>query len=101
MSDAPNGEIVLTLTDNAQDAIRRLLDSPLAGHVVEGGLRIAPTDAGQLRLALQTEPAPGDDVVEQNGVRVFLEPTASELLHNRTLDAVLEEGGEASFFITE
>jgi len=88
---------VLTLTDTAQNAIRRILDAPEASH--RGGLRIAPVEAGRLQLSVAEEPAPGDDVVERDGARVFLEPGAAAMLADSTLDAIVAESGTPSFFI--
>lgn len=78
---------MLTLTENARTTVQDLTDT--AGLPETGGLRIAtsPSDQGGFDLALVAEPAPGDAVVEEGTVKVFLEPTAAELLADQTLDA--------------
>ncbi len=80
---------MLALTDSAKDAVRQMVS---AEEAPEGsGLRIAaePTDEGdaELSLELTTEPAEGDEVVEEDGARVFLDPAAASLLDDKLLDA--------------
>ena len=85
---------MLTLTDHAQDAVRAL--TPQAPE--SAGLRIAPGNQG-FELSLVTEPVPGDALIDDGGVRVFVEPQAAQLLDEQTLDAQLDEGGEVNFFL--
>jgi len=84
---------VLTLTGHAQDAVRAL--TPKTPE--SAGLRIAPGDQG-MELSLVTEPVPGDALIDDGGVRVFVEPQTAQLLDEQTLDAQLE-GGEVNFFL--
>ena len=93
---------MLTLTNDATTAIRDLISSaPLPDG---GGLRIAAThhDDGRsgLALALVGQPGDGDQVVEADEARVFLEPAAAAALEDKTLDvqATLDEG--VTFVIT-
>ncbi|HXV57397.1 MAG TPA: hypothetical protein VD704_05970 [Gaiellaceae bacterium] len=84
---------MLTLTESAKDVVR---DIVAAEGIPEGsGLRIAaePSDEGssQLSLSLATGPADGDQVVDEGGTRVFLEPTAATLLDDKVLDAQRHE----------
>ncbi|MGV8967830.1 MAG: iron-sulfur cluster biosynthesis family protein [Cellulomonas sp.] len=78
---------MLTLTENARTTVQDLADT--AGLPETGGLRIAASssDRGGFDLALVAEPEPGDAVVEAGTVKVFLEPTAAEVLADQTLDA--------------
>ena len=85
---------MLTLTDHAQDAVRAL--TPQAPE--SAGLRIAPGNQG-FELSLVTEPVPGDALIDDGGVRVFVEPQTAQLLDEQTLDAQLDEGGEVNFFL--
>jgi Fe-S cluster assembly iron-binding protein IscA len=53
-----------------------------------GGMRItaAETDDGvELQIDDASEPEEGDEVVEQDGARVFLDPLAAEVLANQVL----------------
>ncbi|HZJ05751.1 MAG TPA: hypothetical protein VFD59_09805 [Nocardioidaceae bacterium] len=84
---------MLTLTDHAQDAVRAL--TPQAPE--SAGLRIAPANQG-FELSLVTEPVPGDAIIDDGGVRVFVEPQAAQLLDEQTLDAQIE-GDEVNFFL--
>ena len=85
---------MLTLTDHAQDAVRAL--TPQAPE--SAGLRIAPGNQG-FELSLVTEPVPGDALIDDGGVRVFVEPQTAQLLDEQTLDAQFDEGGEVNFFL--
>jgi iron-sulfur cluster assembly protein len=84
---------MLLLTDSAKDAVRQMVS---AHEAPEGsGLRITagPTEEGsaELSLELTTAPAVGDEIVEADGARVFLDPTAASLLDNKLLDATEHE----------
>ena len=87
---------MLTLTDQAQSAVRTMIQDPQTPE--NAGLRIAPGEEG-LELTLVAEPAPGDALIDDGGVRVFVEPQAAELLDEQTLDAQLEEG-QVNFFLS-
>jgi iron-sulfur cluster assembly protein len=86
---------LLTLTDQAQTAVRTMTQDPQAPE--SAGLRIAPGDEG-IELMLVAEPAPGDALIDDGGARVFVEPQAAELLNEQTLDATLENG-QVNFFL--
>lgn len=83
---------MLTLTPNAESAIRGILDSALEGR---GGLRISadPGSDGQVgfRMALVEAPEPQDHVVEDVDVPVYLGPDAEPLLANGVLDATMKD----------
>jgi Fe-S cluster assembly iron-binding protein IscA len=84
---------MLALTDSAKDAVRQMVS---AEEAPEGsGLRIAaePAEGGDAALSLEltTEPAEGDEVVEEDGARVFLDPMAATLLDDKVLDATEHE----------
>jgi Fe-S cluster assembly iron-binding protein IscA len=88
---------VLALSDNATDAIERILAAP--GVPTGAGIRIAPgpsNDGGaptsELQLSVAEEPVDGDEVIEDHGARVFVEDTVSEYLDDKELDAeVIDE----------
>ena len=95
---------MLTLTDNAQYAIRTLV-SP-ADDPSQAGVRIAaaPGDNGstpELSLQVVAEPAPGDEVVDNAGARVFLDAAAATMLAEETLDVQVDgDAQEVNFFVT-
>ncbi|MFG1953040.1 iron-sulfur cluster biosynthesis family protein [Micromonospora sp. NPDC048830] len=91
---------MLTMTDNAVLVIRDLANQE---DVAEGGgLRIAAdTDAGSLTIELVAEPAQGDQVVDTQGARIFLDSDAAELLSDSSVDATVDDEGIVQFGFTE
>jgi iron-sulfur cluster assembly protein len=80
---------MLTLTDAAKEMVRDMVsggDAP-----VGSGLRIAVVhddgEGADLSIEVAGEPAEGDQVLEEDGTRVFLEPEAASLLDDKILDA--------------
>ncbi len=73
-----SGFQVLSLTDEAADYIRTLLDASDADPL---GLRISIKTGGcagmEYELNLVNEAKAGDDVVEDKGVKVFIDPAAT------------------------
>ena len=65
-------------------------------------MRIAtdPT-AGSLTLSLAATPAEDDTVVDADGVRLFLDSSATTLLDDKTLDAVTDPSGQVQFAVAE
>jgi iron-sulfur cluster assembly protein len=84
---------VLTVTENASQAIQALADSV---ETPEAGLRIFAQQAGDgesqatLELALTEGPAMGDEVVELEETKLFLETNAATYLEDKVLDADVE-----------
>jgi iron-sulfur cluster assembly protein len=86
---------VLALTSDATEVIERILASP--GVPSGAGIRIMPGSAGgndatpaaELQVAVAEAPGAGDDVIEEQGARVFVEDTVSGYLEDKTLDAVV------------
>jgi Fe-S cluster assembly iron-binding protein IscA len=71
-----------------------------AGVVEEAGEQPdrvrAAADAGHRRV----RQAPGDQVLEEDGARVFLEETAAETLEDKVLDAQVDDNGGVQFTIS-
>jgi Fe-S cluster assembly iron-binding protein IscA len=80
---------MLTLTDAAKDAVKTMITAEEAPS--GSGLRIAGEASSDGDAALSLEiaagPAEGDAVVGDEGIRVFLDPTAAALLDDKVLDA--------------
>jgi Fe-S cluster assembly iron-binding protein IscA len=76
---------MLAITDTAAEAIKSLtLDADLPDG---GGLRIAAPDPDQgLELSLAGRPDDDDVVLAGDGIAVFLEPIAAEVLEDKVLD---------------
>lgn len=88
---------MLTLTDNASTVVKSIIAR--TESVVDGGLRIHPgTDgAGDFAVTVTPTPAPGDQVVETDGARVYLEENVATVLENKVLDAEVGENGTVTF----
>ncbi len=85
---------MLTLTGPALVAIRTLTNQP--GLPEDTGLRIAPeddADSGSLALSLSSGPEAGDEIIETEGVRVFLQTDAAVMLDDKALDAQVDDEG--------
>jgi iron-sulfur cluster assembly protein len=90
---------MFTMTQAAQDVVRRVTAHPRIGRT--SGLRIAAQGPGDEALGVRTAAAPerGDEVVERDGARVFLDRRAVPRLRNRLLDAVTEKNGRVRFVL--
>ena len=91
---------MLTLTGPAVEAIRILTTKP--GVPENAGLRIVHGDtAGGLSLTITPGPETGDEVVEADGVRVFLQTEAAAMLGTRALHAEIGHGDDVTFRIDD
>jgi iron-sulfur cluster assembly protein len=88
---------MLTLSQSAVEAVDNLLSTPEIPD--EAGLRIRPAGESQLTVELAAEPAPGDQVIEEAGARVFVDSDAAPMLDNAELDARME-GDQVAFGLT-
>ncbi|HEY4278020.1 MAG TPA: HesB/YadR/YfhF-family protein [Conexibacter sp.] len=92
---------MLAITTTAADAIRGIVASP---DIPAGaGLRIAPQpgseeESNRLEVTIAAMPAESDQVLDEEGARVFLEEHAAELLDDKMLDAQID-GQQVGFFI--
>jgi Fe-S cluster assembly iron-binding protein IscA len=66
------------------EAVDTLLHSPEVPD--DAGLRIG-TDGESLTLGIASGPAPGDQVIEEGGARVFVDSEAAPMLDNAQLEA--------------
>jgi iron-sulfur cluster assembly protein len=91
---------MLAISDSAAEAIRGLVAAPEVPE--SAGLRIAthPTVESSFEASVAATPAEDDEVVEEQGAQVFLEPGAAALLHDKRLEAQIE-GGQVTFAISE
>lgn len=80
---------LLTLTDSAVEAVKHIVSS--SDQFSEtGGLRMVAEHTEMqtsLELSVVSLPAEDDEVIEEQGARVFLEREAAELLDDKVLDA--------------
>jgi iron-sulfur cluster assembly protein len=93
---------LLALTDSAVQAVRDIVSS--TEQVPEtGGLRVVAERAGtqaNFQLSVASLPAEDDEVIEEQGARVFLEPEAASLLDDMVLDASVEHN-QVAFTIAD
>lgn len=84
--------IMLTLTESATTAVKAIIDG--TPDVAGGGLRIGQgsDDNPGFAVSVVARPEPGDSTVESDGAKVFLEPAASAVLDDKTLDAQMTDG---------
>ena len=93
---------MLALTDSAVQAVKRIVLS--SDEVSEtSGLRMVAEQTGMqtsLQLSVVPLPAEDDEVIEEHGARVFLEPEAASLLDDKVLDASVVQD-QVAFTIAE
>ncbi|GGV18991.1 hypothetical protein GCM10010182_45780 [Actinomadura cremea] len=92
-------ESVLLLVTGAAAAAIRNMSTPGPSDGV--GMRIAPQggDASLLAMTPARTPASDDEVVEAEGVRLFLDPSAAAVLQGKVLDARVDEQGSVTFLV--
>ena len=91
---------MLLLSESASTAIRNLMDRPELPDT--SGLRIAPAEGQSGRLGVSTAgmPEEGDQVIEDQGARVFLEPAVATMLEDQVLEATADEQGRIGFALS-
>jgi iron-sulfur cluster assembly protein len=89
---------MLTLSPSAVDAVDSLLHN--SDIPDDAGLRIDTAGESQFTIEIAPEPAPGDQVIEEGGARVFVDPAAAPMLDNAELDA-RREGDQVAFGLTD
>ena len=83
---------LLALTENAVEAVRDIVSSSDEASETSG-LRMVAEPAGtqaNFHLSVVPLPAEDDEVIDERGARVFLEPKAASLLDEKVLDASVE-----------
>jgi iron-sulfur cluster insertion protein len=85
---APEG-IALSLTDVAAEKVKEVLTRD---GVKDGGLRVSVVGGGcsgfQYNLSLDDSPREDDTVIEQNGVKLFLDPISQQYVYGTVIDYV-------------
>lgn len=92
---------MLTMTHEAVEAIRDLMVGEYLPHH-RAGLRIAvkPGEEGALEFSLVSDAWSGDQVIEKEDARVFIDPDAITFLEDKTLDAESDARGRPVFRLT-
>jgi iron-sulfur cluster assembly protein len=93
---------MLMITNDAAEAIAQALTE----ESDSAGFRIAETSQSMngsgpaLQMELAPAPEAEDEVIEDEGIRLFVEPRAAETLDGKVLDAEVEDG-EVRFALLE
>ena len=84
---------MLALTDNAVEAVKSIVSSSDEASETSGLRMVAEREGTQanFHLAVVPLPAEDDEVIDEQGARVFLEPEAASLLDEKVLDASVEQ----------
>lgn len=94
---------MLTLTSNAAEVVKTMAEATLE-LPDDSGLRIRAERAGEGRvtfeLTMVEHPEEGDQVIEQAGARVFVEPDTVVYLEDKTLEATVA-GDRVQFSLSE
>lgn len=93
---------LLALTDSAVQAVKDMVSS-LEEVPASGGLRMITDrdgDQATFRLSVVATPAENDEVIEEQGARLFLDQEASSLLDDKVLDASVEEN-QVAFMLAD
>lgn len=89
---------MLTLTKNAITVVKTIVGQKTES--AEGGLRISGSEAeNSLSVSIASEPKPYDQIVENEGARVYLEATAAAELSDKKLDAEIDTEGAVTFAV--
>lgn len=83
---------MFTMTTKAREVVRRVTSHPRISAT--SGLRISSQRADESALGVTTAAGPerGDEVLERDGARVFLDEPAVPRIRGRLLDAVTRDG---------
>jgi iron-sulfur cluster assembly protein len=92
---------MLTITPQAQTVIRRVSTSRRLEPT--SGLRVAsrPDPDAPLEVRAVHAPRVGDTVVEPPGGRLYVDPTATQRIEGRELDAVTDPRGRVQFVLRD
>ena len=93
---------MLTLTENASTIVKAIVEQN--GGSQEAGLRFSAEPAegapeGALAVTTVDGAEPGDQVVDKDGAKVYLEETAAVALGDQVLDASVDQSGAVQFSI--
>ena len=91
---------MVILTEEAEAVVKALADRP---DLPPGaGLRISADEIGdKFAIHVSPEPLDGDEIIESNGAKVFIDPVASAALDHMSLDAISDAEGRVSFTVEE
>ncbi|MEV8218818.1 Fe-S cluster assembly protein HesB [Microbacterium sp. NPDC077391] len=89
---------MLTLTENANTIAATIVAQQ--STTPDAGLRIHSSGTEtepRFAVTVASTPEPGDSIIGDEDIRVFLEKAAAEALDDKVLDASVDEQGAVSF----
>ena len=84
------GKIMITITENAADHIRKFLTKRGKGEGIRIGVKTSGCSGMAYMLEFVDEIQPEDQVFEQNGVKVFIDPKSMVYLDGTQVDFAKE-----------
>ena len=92
--------MTITVTPNAADEVRKFMEEQ--GAAETAGLRVAVLPGGcsgfQYGLNIEDEPQDDDEILEQGGVRLFVDPFSGQYLDGVEIDYVTTMMGSGFTF---
>jgi iron-sulfur cluster assembly accessory protein len=82
-------ELAVSLTERAADKVKKLLEKENKPNY---GLRVGVTPGGcssyMYEIGLEKEPKNGDSVIEDKGIRIFINPQSIAFMKGSTVDYI-------------
>jgi iron-sulfur cluster assembly accessory protein len=101
MSTTQQPAVEIVLTPVAAAEVKKFMAQESVAET-EGGLRVSVQPGGcsgfKYGLLIEEQPAEDDYIVEQEGVRVFIDPFSSQYLSGTTIDYVSSMQGSGFTF---
>ncbi len=101
MSTTQQPTVTLTITDQAREQVRRFMEQEQV-PAESAGLRVAvlPGGCSGFKYGLNIEERPFDDdlILDQNGVKVFVDAFSAQYLSGTTIDYVTSMQGAGFTF---
>ncbi len=94
---------MLALTDRAVEAVKDIVSSSEEAPQTSGLRWTADQDGGRAGFKLKLVPIPAEDdqIIDEQGARVFVDAQAAQLLDHKVLDARIDEHEVAFTFIDQ
>jgi len=87
------GKIMITITENAADHIRKFLTKRGKGEGIRIGVKTSGCSGMAYTLEFVDKIQPEDQVFEQNGVKVFIDPKSMVYLDGTQVDFAKDPAG--------
>lgn len=101
MSTMQQPALAVTVTDVATAEVKKFMDQEGVAYD-QGGLRVSVQPGGcsgfRYGLLIEDQPAEDDVVLEQSGVRIFVDPFSAQYLSGVTIDYVSSMQGSGFTF---